>query len=130
MIRTLVAALAFAALASAGQAQEAVPTARNATPLDTRAQAAPPPLDAPRPPEALREVVKIGPCTPHAEIIAEQAREDGATIEPDHAAHGEVGAGIGTNGYREFHGVVCKPIGDNATVTLSVSKHDFGSRKH
>jgi hypothetical protein len=130
MFRTFVVALAFAGIASFAQAQDAVPTARNAAPLDTSGQAAPPPLDAPRPGEALREVVKIGPCTPHAEIIAEQAREDGAKIEPDHDAHGEVGAGIGTNGYREFHGVVCKPIGDNSTVTLSISNRDYGGRKH
>jgi hypothetical protein len=40
--------------------------------------------------------------------------------KPDRAPHGEVWAGVGTNGYREVGGAVCAPLGDNAAVSLSV----------
>ncbi|MBS0295468.1 MAG: hypothetical protein JSR45_04095 [Proteobacteria bacterium] len=130
MSRSLLLAAALTALAFPALAQEATATARNAPPLDASANTAPAPLDAPRDVDPVRQVVKIGPCTPQAARVAAQAEADGAKIEPDRAPHGEVGAGIGTNGYREVHGTVCKPIGDDGFVSISAGKTEWGGRRH
>jgi len=129
MSRSLLLAAALTALAFPALAQEATATARNAPPLDASANAAPPPLDAPRSAAPTREVVKLGPCTPAAALVAAPAEADGAKIEPDRSAHGEVGAGIGTNGYREVHAAVCKPIGDNGFVSISAGKTEWGGKR-
>lgn len=48
----------------------------------------------------------------------------------DPRMHGEVGAGIGTNGYRSAYGIVTMPIGKTgtATVGLSESRANFRGR--
>ncbi|HEX3919804.1 MAG TPA: hypothetical protein VHW60_20890 [Caulobacteraceae bacterium] len=55
----------------------------------------------------------MGPCGP------EKVKPNGQLA---HAPHGEVEAGVGTNGYRHIAGVVCQPIGDNGAVQVGVSE--------
>lgn len=61
----------------------------------------------------------MGPCGPT------KAKADGA---PDSSPHGEVEAGVGTHGYRELAGSVCKPIGDTGAVSVSVGESQGGWR--
>jgi hypothetical protein len=63
----------------------------------------------------------MGPCGPTRKTA------DG---KPDHAPHGQVEVGVGTGGYRHIGGVVCKPIGDNAAVTIAVDQTQWnGGRR-
>jgi hypothetical protein len=57
--------------------------------------------------------IGMGPCGP------EKVKPNGQLA---HAPHGEVEAGVGTNGYRHIAGVVCQPIGDNGAVQVGVSE--------
>jgi hypothetical protein len=88
------------------------------------AQAAPPASTAVAPPLAGSEgvagddqAIAIGPCGPT------RARADGS---PDHAAHGAVEVGVGTNGYRHVAATVCKPIGDGGAISVSVGDGQYG----
>jgi hypothetical protein len=40
---------------------------------------------------------------------------------PDHKMHGEVGAAIGSGGYRSAYGVVNMPLGDSSSATVAVA---------
>ena len=103
---------AIGAFAPAALAQEAIPTATGA-PGDG---APPTPESGPlrlsdhtdQGPDFLRPV---GPCGGPAR------KEDG---KPDKSPHGEVWAGVGTNGYRDIGGAVCAPLGDNAALSVAV----------
>ena len=94
-------------------AQEAIATAPHAT--DGGAPAATPLSDTLRLDDSLDDgpgfLRPRGPCGGPAR------KPDGKT---DKTPHGEVWAGVGTNGYREIGGVVCAPLGDNAAVTLGI----------
>lgn len=46
---------------------------------------------------------------------------DGPAAKPERKIHGEVGAGIGTGGYRSAYGVVNIPIGKSSSVTVAAS---------
>jgi len=46
---------------------------------------------------------------------------DNPDIKPERKIHGEVGAGIGTGGYRSAYGIVNIPIGKSSSVTVSAS---------
>ena len=100
--------------AGAALAQEAMPTAggvnSNAAPRNT---APVPELGAP---ERFADGPgpRMGPCGP-------LETPDG---KPDKSAHGEVHAGIGTHGYREIGGAICKPIGENGAIAIAVDKVD------
>jgi hypothetical protein len=50
----------------------------------------------------------------------------------DTAPHGEVEAGVGTNGYRRIAGSVCQPIGQDGAVAVSVgeTQSDGNYRRH
>jgi hypothetical protein len=52
----------------------------------------------------------------------------GCVRNPDRAPHGEVWAGAGTGGYRDYGGVVTRPLGDCAQVTLGIeqSQDNYG----
>lgn len=110
------------ALVIVAQAQTGgvVATARGAPPppQESTATSAPARIDD-HPDGELVQVVKVGPCTPYGAEIAAEARAEGARVELDRAPHGEIGAGVGTGGAREVHGVVCQPIGPNSSVTVS-----------
>ncbi|MGZ3274655.1 MAG: hypothetical protein ACXU82_19130 [Caulobacteraceae bacterium] len=63
--------------------------------------------------------IALGPCGP------EKVRPDGRL---ETAPHGEIEASVGSHGYRELAGVVCKPIGQNAAVTIGASQTQFDGR--
>jgi len=116
MRRVLGLALAFSLSAGAAAlAQEAIPTAGGAqSNVSPKTAAAPSDLrpldefaDGPLGP-------KMGPCGPL----------ETADGKPDHSAHGEVHAGVGTHGYRNIGGAVCKPIGDNGAIAIAIDKTD------
>jgi hypothetical protein len=67
-------------------------------------------------------LMAMGPCGP------EKVKPDGSL---DTAPHGEVEAGVGTNGYRRLAGSVCQPIGQDGAVALSVgTTQGDGYRRH
>lgn len=39
---------------------------------------------------------------------------------PDKSPHGQVWAGVGTNGYREIGGVACVPLGQTGSATIAI----------
>ena len=63
----------------------------------------------------------MGPCGP------EKVKPDG---QLDTAPHGEVDAGVGSNGYRSLAGAVCQPIGQDGYVAASVSEAQGNNRRH
>lgn len=114
----LVLALAFSLSAgAAAMAQEAIPTAGGAqSNVSPKAPAATADNDL-RPYDEFADGPlgpRMGPCGP-------VETPDG---KPDHSAHGEVHAGIGTHGYRNIGGAVCKPIGDNGAIAIAIDKTD------
>ncbi|HZZ34852.1 MAG TPA: hypothetical protein VFE03_03940 [Caulobacteraceae bacterium] len=112
----LAASLAVLAAAPSAWADEAIPTANDeSTPATT---ASPPPLEDPGPLADNDDIVRIGPCG------AVQRASDKGPI--DKQAHGEIDVGIGTHGYRHIGGVVCKPIGENGSVTIAVDHTEWG----
>lgn len=116
----VIALLAFALAPGLALADEAIPTA----PAKQSPPAAAPvsPLqeaDADAPDGASR--VRMGPCGPQA------VSADGKT---ETKAHGYVEAGIGTNGYRHVAAGVCKPLGDNGAIAVSVSQTQAQGRRY
>lgn len=71
------------------------------------------PLPLPGTFSADSQPIAMGPCGP------EKVKPDGSL---ETAPHGEVEAGVGTNGYRHLAGVVCQPIGQDSAVTVSASE--------
>ena len=49
-------------------------------------------------------------------------RGSDAPPPPDRAVHGEVGVGIGTGGYREFHAAMVAPLGSTGTVAIAIGQ--------
>jgi hypothetical protein len=106
------------------RAQEAIPTA-------ARAGAAPvaetPDTDTLR----LSDHVDQGPgfLRPAGPCGGPAKTADGKT---DKTPHGEVWAGVGTNGYREIGGVTCVPLGENSAVTIAVDAGQINgwNRRH
>jgi hypothetical protein len=76
-----------------------------------------PPLPSPGAAAAQSEPIAMGPCGP------EKVKPDGSL---ETAPHGELEAGVGTNGYRHVAGAVCQPIGQDAAVAASVSETQGG----
>ncbi|WP_277970283.1 hypothetical protein [Sphingomonas echinoides] len=62
--------------------------------------------------------------TVESAAIARGEREE--TGKPGLGIHGEVGAAIGTNGYRSAYGVAAIPLGDNAGAVVSFESTQFG----
>ncbi|HXV00201.1 MAG TPA: hypothetical protein VG166_06865 [Caulobacteraceae bacterium] len=121
----LAAALVLSlAAAGAARAQEAIPTAADATDggAPQVATGGAPTMISNRHRRDDRGPVRIGPCgAPYRSV-------DGGPPKPDKSPHGEVFAGAGTHGYREAGGAVCIPIGENAAVTLAVDAGRWGRR--
>ncbi|HEX7758981.1 MAG TPA: hypothetical protein VF459_05740 [Caulobacteraceae bacterium] len=116
MSRVLILGLGLTlALAGAAMAQEAIPTAGganpNAAPKNTK------PVSDLGAPEQFADGPggpRMGPCGP-------LETPDG---KPDKSVHGEVHAGVGTHGYREIGGAICKPIGENGAIAIAIDKTD------
>jgi hypothetical protein len=130
MFRSAAAALAAVLALSAGAAgaQEAIPTAKGATPPDVSKDPPPPPL---QPPAAgnLAPVLP-GPCgTGPVPKLAPVDADGGPAV--DHSPHGEVSVGAGSHGERYAEGSVCVPIGDRSFVAVDVggARTDGGWRR-
>jgi hypothetical protein len=113
-MRLIAAITALLMLAAAAWADTPMSTANPTQATAPQPEAPQPPL----PPAAAASTTSgpqmaMGPCGP------EKVKPNGHL---DTAAHGEVEAGVGTGGYRHVAGTVCKPIGDNAAVQVSVSE--------
>jgi hypothetical protein len=67
----------------------------------------------------LNDSPPVGPTAPD-NSRGEPLRDDQGA-NPDRRIHGEVGAGIGTGGYRSAYGVVNIPIGKSGSATVAVS---------
>ena len=117
-------AFAFAAVliaASPALADGPITTAPTTGPAAPQPTTPAPPLPPPGADADKAQPVAMGPCGP------EKVRPDGRL---DTAPHGEVEAGVGTNGYRHLAGAVCQPIGQSGAVAISVSQTqgDWGRR--
>jgi hypothetical protein len=118
-MRSIVAALTLVLAPSCALADGAIATAPAAQSLPAAAPAAP--LD-----EASADApgdgssVRMGPCGPQA------VAADG---KADTRAHGFVEAGVGTSGYRHIAAGVCKPLGDNGAIAVSVSQSQIQGRR-
>jgi hypothetical protein len=62
--------------------------------------------------------------TVESAAIARGERDD--TGKPPLGIHGEVGAAVGTNGYRSAYGVAAIPLGDNAGAVVSFESTQYG----
>jgi hypothetical protein len=127
MKRALPCLIGAVMMASTGAwAQEAIPTAANATgggAPPAPAAGAYPTMIADRDNEHDdRGPVPVGPCgSPYKSV-------NGGPLKQDKDPHGEVWAGVGTHGYRDVGGAVCVPVGKNAQVTIAVDSTQWGRR--
>jgi hypothetical protein len=119
MRRLTLATLLLVWMASPVFADGPVATSSSAQENAPQPAAGAPPLAAQSDSAGDERPMVMGACGPT------HAKADG---NPDHAAHGEVEAGIGTGGYRHIGGTVCQPIGDAGAVTVSVgqTQSDWG----
>jgi len=113
-------AVLFSLAASGAWAQETVSTASPADSHPPGSSAAPAPVDdgIARDTTETTEVV-AGPCGP---TIA----SDDPSSPPDTHPHGEVSVGVGTNGYREVSGYVCKRTANGGSVAIGVATQQGG----
>lgn len=113
-MRVMAFAAALGLLLSAPALAQAPIATASAGPAAPQPTAAPPPLPAAGTTFDQGPPMAMGPCGP------EKIKPDGHL---DTAPHGEVDAGVGTNGYREIGGSVCKPIGqDGGFVAVSAGE--------
>jgi hypothetical protein len=119
-----VAAAVLALSAGAAGAQEAIPTARVATPLDVSREPPPPPLPPPGSQHSNLAAVQPGPCGtgPVPKLAPVDANGD---PQVDHSPHGEVSVGMDSRGGRYAEGSVCVPVGDRSFVAVDVSGSQF-----
>ena len=123
-MRRLLALAAIACLASPAWAEEAIPTAgAGATPTASPTAG---PLDPSGVDNLPEERPTIGPCG----VVHQPGQPRDA--KADQAPHGQIEVGVGTGGYRHIGGVVCKPIGENGSVTVAVDHTEWngGGRRH
>ncbi len=57
------------------------------------------------------------------------APNDGPAGPADRAIHGEVGVGIGSDGYRDIYGVAMIPLGDKGMATVAASETHSNFRR-
>jgi hypothetical protein len=112
----------FAAFPFTAFGQEAIPTAAGAP-----GDGAPPTLESD--PLRLNNWFDYGPgiLRPVGPCGAPVRKADGA---PDKSPHGQVWAGVGTQGYREIGGAVCAPIGDSGAVSVAVDAGQINGWDH
>lgn len=127
MFRSAAAAFAAVLALSAGVAgaQEAISTAKDATPPDVSQEPPPPPL---QPPSATSNLAPVlpGPCgTGPVPKVAPVNADGGPQV--DHSPHGEVSVGADSRGGRYAEGSVCVPIGDRSSVSIDVGEGRSGN---
>jgi len=117
MRRLALSAVLISLLASGAWAQETVTTASSADAHPPGTLAAPSPLDE-----------SIGRQTTHTTLVTEGpcgptvSNSDDPNAGPDTHLHGEVSVGVGTGGYRDVSGYVCKPLASGGAVAIGVSQ--------
>jgi hypothetical protein len=128
-MRTLtIAALAFLLTSSAVYAQSPI---RTAAPMD----AAPPgargfETQAPGPlddgPDTFEPAPGVNFCGGPARL------PDGSNAAEADRIHGEVGAAVGTRGYRDVHLAACKPLGAGGGLAIEIDQTQYssGHRSH
>ena len=116
----LVAAFALAAPAGAMADDGPIVTGTGAAP-PAASVAAPPVQGGGETPEEIgawaRGVIEGRPSEP-----AQAADPDRCATPADDRPHGQVWAGVGTGGYREFGGVVTKRFSNCASATVAISR--------
>jgi hypothetical protein len=117
----LVFAILVALMAGGAGAQETIQTGVHAPvsgpPMPVIDQPLTLPEDMGPDPEA---PVRVGPCGSVAPAV------DGPAGQPDTKPHGQVWAGVGTQGYRNVGGVVCQPIGQDGSLNIAVDAGRWG----
>ena len=128
MIRMTMTVTALLALATAAAAQAPDAAAVQAAPIVTSAPAAPAPasLSSSAAPDTTASQIAawIGP---NGE--GNSAGVPGvvsAMPQRDRAIHGEVGASIGSGGYRSGYAIANMPIGRNSDVTVAIADQHLG----
>ena len=105
--------------ASGAWAQETVSTASPADSHPPGAGGAPAPVDDGIQRDRTTTEVVSGPC-------GSTSASDDPSSPPDTHPHGEVSVGVGTNGYREVSGYVCKRTADGGSVAIGVATQQGG----
>jgi len=82
-----------------------------------------PPTDTIRLSDAERDAI-LNSNTVESAAIARGERSE--SNKPGLGIHGEVGAAIGTNGFRSAYGVAAIPLGDNAGAVVSFESTQYG----
>ena len=67
----------------------------------------------------LRDSAPAGTATTKDKL--ESPLRDPGDGQPDRKIHGEIGAGVGSGGYRSAYGVATIPIGKSTTATVAIS---------
>ncbi len=68
--------------------------------------------------------VRVGPCGAVAPAV------DGPAGQPDTKPHGQVWAGVGTQGVRDVGGVVCQPLSNGGALSIAVDAGQWGASSH
>jgi hypothetical protein len=110
-------------LAGPALADEPIATAPATAPAAPQPATSSPPLLLPGVSSVEGQPLAMGPCGP------EKVKPDGSLGA---APHGELEAGVGTNGYHHVGGTVCQPIGQGGAVALSIGETQLGgsNRRH
>ena len=115
--------LATACIASITSGSSAA-LAQNLAPApSTQTTPASPPTDTIRLSDAERDAI-LNSNTVESAAIARGERSE--SDKPGLGIHGEVGAAIGTNGFRSAYGVAAIPLGDNAGAVVSFESTQYG----
>jgi hypothetical protein len=113
MRRLALSAVLLSLAAGPGWSQETVSTAASTDAHPPGTQGGPGPLDESVGRETEHTTTVIdGPCGPTV------VNSDDPNAAPDTRAHGEVSVGVGTGGYREVGGYVCKPLPDGGSIAI------------
>lgn len=56
--------------------------------------------------------------------------DDGPAGPDDKKIHGEMGVGVGTNGYREIYGAATAPLPDGGEASIAVDAGQMGPYRH
>jgi hypothetical protein len=113
----VLSAVLLSLAATSAWSQETVTTASAADAHPPGPQAAPNPLDDTVGRETTHNTeIVAGPCGPTV------VNSDDPDAKPDTRPHGEVTVGVGTGGYREIGGYVCKPLANGGAVAIGVSQ--------
>ncbi len=125
MLRSAAIGLVLALAAVSANADEAIPTAKRATPPSAAQEPPPAPLQPPR--FSGLAPVQPGPCGSGPVPKLAPLDADGQPAV-DRSPHGEMSVAVGSHGYRSVEGAVCVPVGNNGFVAVDLGTSRFGRR--